>query len=168
MLDRNEFDSLLGIVCESQGWRPLSESLRDLWYSQAMYLDSEPFLRLVMAFTETPGQRPADFFRELKGVLRRATPAPPVRPVEASPNCDEAIRCRKALAAVQRAKTEGCAYGGCKSGGGYGQHHCYCFAEAWAEPITDEDRRAPVGNAVAAVLGGVPAPDPKEGDLVWR
>lgn len=167
-MHRKDFDTILSIVVESQGWRPLGPALQDLWFSTAAPLNSEEFSRLAMTFADTSNQRPADFFRELKGVVRRVTPAAPVRPVKPSPTCDEAIRCRKALAAVQRAKSEGCAYGGCKSGGDYGQHHCYCFAEAWVEPITDEDRNAQPVNAVAAALGGVPAPDPKEGDLVWR
>lgn len=167
-MNRRDFDAILSIVVESQGWRTLGPVLQDLWFNTASPLTSEEFSRLAMTFADAANQKPADFFRELKGVVRRATPAAPVRPVEASPTCDEAIRCRKALAAAQRARTEGCAYGGCKSGGDYGQHHCYCFAEAWAEPITAEDRKAPAVNAVAAVLGGVPAPDPKEGDLVWR
>jgi hypothetical protein len=168
MLDRSEFDSLLGIVCESQGWRPLSESLKDLWYSQAFQLEGEPFLRLVMNFTENPGQKPADFFRELRAVVRREFTPPPTPLPPPSLGSDEAIRCRKALAYAAAARSGGtCPYGECTHGGGYGKARCHCFSEGWALPITDEDR-AIATNPVAAALGGVPAPDPKEGDLVWR
>lgn len=167
-MNRRDFDLAMTIVVESQQWR-IGETLKDFWFSVATVLDVDEFNRIVFAFSDTPNQKPADFFSEVKKAVRRVNAPAPAPDVAPTPHCDEAIRCRKALAAVSAARANGCPYGGCKSGGDYGHHHhCYCFAEAWAEPITDEDRRAPVVNPVALALGGVPAPDPKEEDLVWR
>jgi hypothetical protein len=167
-MNRGDFDSMLDIVVQSQQWR-VGETLKDFWFSVAANgLDSGDFARVVMAFADTPNQKPADFFSEVKKAVRRVNAPAPAPAVAPTPHSDEAIRCRKGEAAMVAARANGCPYGGCKSGGDYGNHHCYCFSEAWAEPITDEDRRAPAVNPVALALGGVPAPDPKEGDLVWR
>lgn len=166
-MNRSEFDTMLDIVVQSHQWR-VGGTLRDFWFSTAAGMAADDFARVVMAFADTPNQKPADFFGELKRAARRAIAPTSVPEVTPAPHCDEAIRCRKALAAAWDARANGCPYGGCKSGGDYGHHHCYCFAEAWAEPITDEDRLAPAVNPVALALGGVPAPDPKEEDLVWK
>ena len=167
MLDRRTFDDLIGVVCESQGWRSLGATLLSLWYDQAYNLSEDGFARLVMAFADTPNQRPADFFRELKATVRREITPPPAPLPPPSIGSDEAIRCRKALAYAAAAREGGCPYGGCAQGQDYGSAHCHCFSEGWALPITAEDRAAAPAHPLAA-LGGIPAPDPKEGDLVWR
>jgi hypothetical protein len=166
-MQKAEFYPLISIVTESQGWRPLSDTLKDLWLQTARRLPDEQVMTLAMSFADTPGQKPADFFKELKATVRRhlldtATPHPEVKP---APNCDEAIRARRAIAVAVRVKREGCPYGGCKVPKA-GAVHCYCFSEAWAEPITAEERGQPVVNPVAQAFGTA-ASDPKENDRVW-
>jgi hypothetical protein len=168
-MQKVDFYPLISIVAESQGWRPLSDALKDLWLQTANRMPDDQVMALAMSFADTPGQKPADFFKELKSTVRRhmvetAAREPQVIP---APGSAEAIRARRAIAVVQRVKREGCPYGGCKPGKEPGQCHCYCFAEAWAEPITAEERDSgPVANPVAAVFGQAP-PDPKELDVVW-
>lgn len=166
-MQKADFYPLISIVTESQGWRPLSDTLKDLWLDAARRLPDEQVMTLAMSFAETPGQRPADFFKELKATVRRhlaetAEREPQIIP---APSSAEAIRSRRAIAVVQRVKREGCPYGGCKVRT-VGAAHCYCFAEAWAEPITPEERGQPVQNPVVAMFGNA-GPDPKERDRVW-
>lgn len=162
-----EFSELMAIAAESQGWRPLSDALKDLWLQTSRRLPDEQVIQLAMSFAETPGQKPADFFKELKATVRRHLAETTITAkVEPTPNCDEAIRARRAIAVALSVKREGCPYGGCKVAK-VGPVHCYCFAEAWAEPIATDERGQPAANPVAAVFG-TPAPDPKKHDHVWR
>lgn len=168
-MQKADFYPLISIVTESQGWRPLSDMLKDLWLQTAYRLPDDQVMALAMSFADTPGQKPADFYNSLKSAARRhlAETAEREPVVIAAPGSAEAIRARRAIAVVQSVKREGCPYGGCKPGSEPGKGHCYCFAEAWAEPITAEERASePITNPVTAVFGKA-TPDPKERDVVW-
>lgn len=168
-MQKTDFYPLISIVAESQGWRPLSDALKDLWLQAASRMPDDQVMALAMSFADTPGQKPADFYKELKGVVRRhiAETAEREPDVQSNPRCDEAIRARRAALVVLRVNRDGCPYGGCKFGKEPGKGHCYCFAESWAEPIADDERVfGDTANPAAAVFGQ-PKPDPKENDVVW-
>lgn len=171
-MQRQEFDEVIGIVAESQGWRSFSEALMGLWFNTASRIDEQEFFRLAMTFADTPNQKPANFMREMKSLLRRQIADSRQEPeVEVDAISDEAIRFRRMK--QFRAEQRNCPYGGCKiSSDPAGGSHCYCWAEVWEQPITDEERQTgafnnPLAEVFSADGAYSVAPDPKERDVVW-
>jgi hypothetical protein len=170
-MDRREFEETLALVVDSQGWRPLGIQLKDLWWNTANRIDEQQFYRLAMTFADTPGQRPADFMREMKAILRRQF-AESRQPPKVAPDTvsDEAIKFKRLKTFLGSRRD--CPYGGCQVSPDPGSGYCHCWAEVWSLPVTDEERETgafenPLAEIFAADGGYSVMPDPKENDVVW-
>lgn len=165
-MDRAIFDQSVDIVSQSQTWREIGDTLRNLWFQTAAKLPDERVLGLALSFADTPGQKPADFFKELKAEYRRyLAESQQQEQVEVNNRCDEAIKFRRLQGFLGQPRS--CPYDGCGRTA-KGEPHCYCWEEIWNQPVTDAERAGVTDtNPMLEVYGALPARDPKERDLVW-
>lgn len=143
MLDLHYFNMVVGYLADIKVWR-ISEETRMQIYDQVCSLvDESEFERIAEGLSVLEWAKPDSIVREVKRHRRQ------VRLAESGPDAhggplgvrtshmgaalaDEYLKFRRVLTMLKRRQS--CPYGGCSQG------RCRCFAEAWAEPITAQER----------------------------
>lgn len=159
-----DFENYLAICAQAQGWRPISKELSETIQEMSRGIPEETLLKLFANFMEQPNQQPAHLLQALRQERRLHKEQSEARPQwPAIKVTDESVKFLRRMGDhMEKLKSHGCPYGGCKTSAEPGKSHCFCFAEMWAEPLSKAETATPaeVGAAVVNVLGD-PGPDPK-------
>lgn len=166
MLSFDTFYEVLDFLSQVKEWTLDDLAQRGL-YNQVRKLEigDDELPKIANSLLDDSFAKPADLVkicREYRRMQRCAAP-PPALPAPSPMVCDEQIkfhRLGRFLASDERRLCKGCR-----------PSHCACWAAVFAEPVTPEEHQAFMDGPVRhplSVLGRVPAPDPKEEDLVWR
>jgi len=172
MVDFEYFQGTVGFLAEAKGWQ-LSEKAMSILYTKVCELvDEDSLAKVADLILNSDGySRPDSLIQEVKACRRQQVSAQPALPPAAPqpsvcPEMDKFVRLTQQI--QSRDLYKNCPYGGCQVGE-IGKSKCQCVADSFAEALPDgwEDTARSRINPVAAALGGVPEPDPKEGDVVW-